>query len=70
MDCSLPGSPGHGLVQARIVEWAAIPFSRGLSNPGMEPGSPALQADFYHLSHKGSMLKSHLYISLDLYSDI
>ena len=31
MDCSLPGSPVHGILQARILEWVAIPFSRGSS---------------------------------------
>ena len=36
----------HGLLQARILEWVAFPFSRGSSQlPGMEPRSPALQAD-------------------------
>ena len=45
MDCSLPGSSLHGILQARILEWVAIPFSRDLPNPGIEPGSPALQAD-------------------------
>ena len=29
MDYSLPGSSVHGILQARILEWAAIPFSRG-----------------------------------------
>ena len=29
MDCSLPGSAVHGLLQARTLEWVAIPFSRG-----------------------------------------
>ena len=28
-DCSLPGSSVHGILQARILEWVAIPFSRG-----------------------------------------
>ena len=28
MDCSLPGSSFHGIFQTRILEWAAIPFSR------------------------------------------
>ena len=28
MDCSLPGSSVHGIFQARILEWAAIAFSR------------------------------------------
>ena len=31
MDCSLPGSSVHGILQARILEWVAIPFSRGLN---------------------------------------
>ena len=31
MDCSLPGSSGHGILQARILEWVAVPFSRGSS---------------------------------------
>ena len=29
MACSLPGSSVHGILQARILEWVAIPFSRG-----------------------------------------
>ena len=33
MDCSLPGSSVHGILQARILEWASIPFSRGSSQP-------------------------------------
>ena len=31
MDCSPPGSPVHGISQARILEWGVIPFSRGFS---------------------------------------
>ena len=31
MDCSLPGSSVHGISQTRILEWVAIPFSRGSS---------------------------------------
>ena len=33
MDCSLPGSSVHGILQARILEWIAISFSRGSSWP-------------------------------------
>ena len=44
MDCSLPGSSVHGIFQARILEWVAITFPSDLSNPGIEPGSPALQS--------------------------
>ena len=42
MDCNLPGSI-HGIFQARILEWVAISFPS--PDPGIEPGSPALQAD-------------------------
>ena len=44
MDCSLPGSSVHGILQARY--WSGFPFpSPGdLPNPGIEPRSPALQA--------------------------
>ena len=46
MDCGLPGSSVHGILQARILEWVAIPFSRGSSQPsGIKSRSPALQAD-------------------------
>ena len=41
MDCSPPGSSVHGILQARILEWVAIPFSRGSS----WPRSPTLQVD-------------------------
>ena len=33
MDCSLPASSAHGILQARILEWVAIPFSRRSSQP-------------------------------------
>jgi len=36
----------HGILQARILEWVAFPFSRGdILNTGIEPRSPALQVD-------------------------
>ena len=33
MDCSPPGSSVHGILQARILEWVAISFSKGSSQP-------------------------------------
>ena len=33
MDCSLPGSSVHGILQARILEWVAVPSSMGSSQP-------------------------------------
>ena len=35
----------HGILQARILEWVAFPFSKDLPNPGIKPRPPALQAD-------------------------
>ena len=45
MDCSLPCSSVHGILQARY--WSGLPFpSPGdLPDPGIKPGSPALEAD-------------------------
>ena len=34
-----------GILEARILEWIVTPFSKDLPNPGIEPRSPALQAD-------------------------
>ena len=34
----------HGILQVRLLEWVAFPFSRDLPNPGTEPRSPTLQA--------------------------
>ena len=45
MDCSPLGSSVHGILQARILEWVAIPFSRGSAWPRDKPRSPALQVD-------------------------
>ena len=33
IDCSLPDSSVHGILQARILEWVAMPFSKGYSQP-------------------------------------
>ena len=42
VDCSPPGSSVHGILQARILEWVAIPFSRGSSlTPKIKARSPA-----------------------------
>ena len=48
MDCSPPGSSVHGILQARILEWVAMP--RDLPDPGIEPTSlkpPALAGRFF-----------------------
>ena len=43
LDCSLPGSSIHEISQAGLLEWVAISFSRGSSDRGLEPMSPASQ---------------------------
>jgi len=56
MDCSPPGSSVHGIFQARILEWVAIPL-RDLPDSGIEPTSPlapAKQTDSLLLSYCGS----------------
>ena len=54
MDCNLPGSSVHGVLQARILEWVAVPSSRVSSRPRDQIRSPALQVILYCLSHHGS----------------
>ena len=60
VDCNLLGFCVHGILQARILEWIPISFSRGIfltqgSNSCL-PVSPALQADSLPLSHLGNPL--------------
>ena len=53
MDCTPPGSSLHGILQARILEWVAVPFSRGSSIPGIKFTSlisPALAGRFFTTS--------------------
>ena len=53
VDCSLPGFSVHGILQARILEWVTISFSRGSSRPGdlpdlgLKPESLALVGTFF-----------------------
>ena len=42
MNCNLLGSSVLGILQTRVLVWAAIPFSRHLPNPGIRPESHAL----------------------------
>ena len=45
MDQGPLGSSVHGIIQAGILEWVAISFSRDIPNPEIESGSHALQVD-------------------------
>ena len=60
MDCSPPDSAVHRILQEEY--WSGLPFpSRGdLSHPGVEPGSPALQADSLPTESPGKIQGPHL----------
>ena len=45
MDCGPASSSVQGILQARILEWVAMPRRSDLPDPGIKPGTPALQAD-------------------------
>ena len=49
MDCTV-----HWILQARILEWEAIPFSRGSSQTGSNPGIPHCRRVLYQLSYQGT----------------
>ena len=58
MDCSSPVSSVHGILQARILKWVAISFSRGSSRPrdGTQTRSAALRVDSSPPESPGIML--------------
>ena len=49
MDCSPPGSSTHGIFQAKVPEWVAMPFSRDLPDPGSNSGLLHCRQILYHL---------------------
>ena len=53
MDCGLPGSSVHGILQARILEWVAIPFSGGSSQPRDGARVSCLAGRFFTIWAKG-----------------
>ena len=56
MDYSPPGSSVHGILQARIWSRLRFPSAAYLPNPGIKPGSPALQLDSLLFPDQGSNL--------------
>ena len=57
MDCSLPGSSVHGILQARILEWVAVPFSRIFPTQESNLGLLHCRKILYQLSYQGSLGK-------------
>ena len=55
MDCSPAASSVHEMLQARVLEWVAISYSRDLPNPVMEPSSPAFQVDSLSVELPGKL---------------
>ena len=53
IDCNSPGSSAHGILQARILEWVQFSSPGDLPSLGIEPGSPAFQANSLPSSHQG-----------------
>ena len=49
MDCSPPGSSVHGILQARILEWVAVPSSRGSSQPRNRTWVSYIESRFFTL---------------------
>ena len=49
VDCSPPGSSVHGILQARILEWSTIPFSRGSSQPRDQTCVSGIAGEFFTL---------------------
>ena len=60
MDCSLPSSSVHGILQARILEWVVMSFSRDLPDPGTEPSSPLSLALIGGFFTSGTTWEAHL----------
>ena len=55
MDYDPPGSTLHGIFQARILRWDAIPFFRGYSQPKDQTQVSCMGRQIlYHVNHQGS----------------
>ena len=67
MDCSLPGSSVHGILQARTLEWFAMPSCRGSSRP-MDQScvscSSCIAGGFFTLEPSGKPEKDHIHTQL------
>ena len=61
VDCSPPGSSVHGILQVRILEWVAIPFSRGSSHPRDQTQVPCIAGRFLTIwANKKALQNFHM----------
>ena len=73
LDCSPPSSSVHGILQARILEWVAIPFSRGSSWPRNGTQVSHIAGRFFTIwAHQGSLcvcvcIIFRLFFTIDYY---
>ena len=66
MDCSLPGSSVHGISQARLLEWVAIYFSRGSSQPRDRTWVSCVAGRFFTIWATREALKNIVFFKDDL----
>ena len=57
MDCSLQGSSVYGILQASILEWVAVPFSRGSSHPSDRTSISCIGGWIFYHSDTWDVLK-------------
>jgi len=65
MDCSPPTF--SGILQARILEWVSIPFSRGSSQPRVRTQVSCIAGGFFTISVTRETLKKGIYIYIHIY---
>ena len=58
MDCSPPASSVHGILQAWILEWVAMPSSRGSSQPRDRTWDCCFAGRFFTVSHQGNLFET------------
>ena len=67
MDCSPPDSSVHWILQAKILEWVAIPFSKGSSQPKDQIHVSYTAGRFFTIS---APREAHVYIYIYIYIHI
>ena len=68
MDCNPPGSSVLWILQARILEWVAMPSFRGIfPTQGLNPGLPHCRQILYHLRHQGSLFYATFSMNISVF---
>ena len=65
MDCSLPGSSLHGILQARVLEWVAVSFSKGSSRPRDQTWASRIVGRCFNL---WATKEAHYFLCMQVYS--